>query len=152
VGAVLAALNNIAVDAKAALYLNERRRIDVLLMAMARYPESNSVQTQGCLLLKNYTYEHVSFQAMKNRADDLRFLTLSRPSNPEECGDRAHYIMKLPREIMIDSNVTNENSTRLGCCFKVQTYSQCFYEVENRNRPVNGGIGLDSEQKEIVRR
>jgi hypothetical protein len=96
VGAVLAALNNIAVDAKSRSVSPMKSGVlDVLLMAMARYPESNSVQTQGCLLLKNYTYEHANFQEMKNRADDLiSLLVISAESNPEECGDRAHYIIQ----------------------------------------------------------
>jgi hypothetical protein len=96
VGAVLAALNNIAVDAKSRSVSPMKSGVlDVLLMAMARYPESNSVQTQGCLLLKNYTYEHASFQAMKNQADDLvSLLVVSAEINPKECGDRAHYIIQ----------------------------------------------------------
>jgi hypothetical protein len=96
VGAVLAALNNIAVDAKSRSVSPMKSGVlDVLLTAMAWYPESNSVQTQGCLLLKNYTYEHASFHAMKNRADDLvSLLVISAENNPEECGDRAHYIMQ----------------------------------------------------------
>jgi hypothetical protein len=124
VGAVLAALNNIAVDAKA-LCISMKWRIDVLLIVMARYPESNSVQTQGCLLLKNYTYEHASFQAMKNRADDLRFLIyLGRAILKNAVTE--HTTLKLPREIMIDSNVTNENSTRLGCCLKYRLIRSAF--------------------------
>jgi hypothetical protein len=96
VGAVLAALNNIAVDVTSRSVSPMKIGVlDVLLMAMARYPESNSVQTQGCLLLKNYTYEHTSLQAMKNRADDLvSLLIASAENNPEECGDRAQYIMQ----------------------------------------------------------
>jgi hypothetical protein len=96
VGTVLAALNNIAVDVKRRSVSPMKNGVlDVLLMAMARYPESNSVQKQGCLLLKNYTYEHASLQAMKNRADDLvSLLVVAAENNPEECGDRAHYIMQ----------------------------------------------------------
>jgi hypothetical protein len=95
VGAVLAALNNIAVDAKRGSVSRMKHGVlDVLLMAIARYPESNSVQKQGCLLLKNYTYERGNFQAMKSRTDDLiSLLVVSAETHSEACGDRAQYIM-----------------------------------------------------------
>lgn len=95
VAAALACLNNIAVDMKSQTVSPMKDGVlQLIVLAMQLHPASQVVNEHACLILKTYSYDPKSFGAIKNRSDELvSLLVASAEAYPEECGDRATYIM-----------------------------------------------------------
>jgi hypothetical protein len=91
----LAALNNVAVDAKTRV-VNDAPAgaFDCILLGMQTHIRSREVQTNGCFLLKSYSFSSASLDAMRSRNESLMLrLSIAADAFPETCAERAHYLI-----------------------------------------------------------
>lgn len=95
-----AALNNVVIIDAAKSQVSPLREgvIDMIILAMFRYPLDAKTQENSCMLLKSYTYSPNLFDLVSDKKDVLIPILVSAAENfPEVCGKRACSILKRSR-------------------------------------------------------
>lgn len=95
VAAALAALNNVAVDATTRVVTDAPvGAIDCILIGMKTHIISREVQTNGCFLLKSYSFSRASVDVMRSRNESIvERLSIAAEAFPETCAERAYYLI-----------------------------------------------------------
>jgi hypothetical protein len=94
--AALSALNDIAVDTSTREVTSvSDETMNSVLAATRTHPSDNEVQKIACWLLRSYTFNERNLALMRASRDELFQLLVSASSLfPEQCGERADYIIQ----------------------------------------------------------
>ena len=89
------AITNIAVDPKRNEVLPlEQNQLEVIINAVRCFPQSESVQEQACILLRNYTINTGNIGIMRNNPLLFECLATALDRHPGKCGNRANFIIE----------------------------------------------------------
>ena len=89
------AITNIAVDPKRNEVLPiKQNHLEPIINAMRRFPQSESVQEQACILLRNYTFNTGNIGIMRNNPLLFECLATALDRHPGKCGNRANFIIE----------------------------------------------------------
>ena len=89
------AITNIAVDPKRNEVLPlEQNQLELIINAARHFPQSESVQEQACILLRNYTFNTGNIGIMRNNPLLFECLATALDRYPGKCGNRANFIIE----------------------------------------------------------